>query len=71
MDLDALVTVTQAALLTGMSKQAVQRWYERGLLTPADTVGGVRRYRVRDVLEVNASTYRSPKSRRQPLRLAA
>ena len=62
MNLDALLTGTQAARLAGVSKQLVRRWRQLGHLQP--TAGTPPRYRVRDILEAERATRRSPHSSR-------
>jgi DNA-binding transcriptional MerR regulator len=63
-NLDALITGTEAARLAGVSKQLVRRWRELGHLQPADPTPGRPRFRVGDVLKAERKTRRSPWSRR-------
>lgn len=63
MNLDARLTVTQAALLARVSKQLINRWRQLGRLS-AERVAGVWRYRAGDVLRVERDMRRSPQSRR-------
>lgn len=62
--MDALLTVGQAALYLGMSKQRVNRWYQLGRLDVAEVRDGVRYYRLRDVLKAERATRNSPFSNR-------
>lgn len=63
-NLDALITGSQAARLAGVSKQLIYRWRQLGHLQPADPTPGRPRYRVRDVLQAERATRRSPQSTR-------
>jgi DNA-binding transcriptional MerR regulator len=63
-NLDALITGTQAARLAGVSKQLIRRWRLLGHLQPADPTPGRPRYRVRDVLAAERDTRRAPQSNR-------
>lgn len=47
---DALITSHEAALLIGVTIKSLHRWEEEGLISPARTPGGHRRYRRDDVL---------------------
>lgn len=60
MNLDALITGSQAALLVGVSRQLVRRWEQLGHLTRTDG-----KYVVGEVLDAERKTRRSPKSHRQ------
>lgn len=64
MDMDALLTVGEAAAFLRMPKQRINRWRELGHLAPADTSGGVRRYRLGDVLKAERATRHSKFSNR-------
>lgn len=65
LDLDALLTVGQAALYLRMPKQRINRWRELGRLSEAETRSdGVRLYRLGDVLKAERATRRSPYSNR-------
>lgn len=51
MNLNAHVTVGQAARTVGLSRQLVNRWADRGLIAPVDTNSkGHRLYRLGDIL---------------------
>lgn len=68
-DLNALVTVGQAAQFLGMPKQRVNRWYQLGRLKEAATRSdGTRLYRIGDVLEAERATRNSPFSSRSKVR---
>lgn len=60
MNLDALLTGAEAAKVAGVSKQLVNYWRISGKL--ARTACG--RYRLGDVLTVEAQTRRTPQSHR-------
>lgn len=61
-NLDALLTGTQAARLVGVSKQLVRKWRVLGHLEPVEPDPPL--FRVRDVLTAERQTRRSPQSRR-------
>jgi hypothetical protein len=62
-DLDARLTVTQAAALARVSKQLVNQWRRIGRLTALHEDGRWT-YRAGDVLEVERDMRRSPHSTR-------
>jgi hypothetical protein len=62
-DLNARLTVTQAALLARVSKQLVNWWRTSGRLA-GELRAGVWTFRAGDVLEVERATRNSPQSRR-------
>lgn len=47
---DALITSHEAAHLIGVTIKSLHRWEEEGLISPARTPGGHRRYRRSEVL---------------------
>lgn len=47
---DPLITSHEAAELIGCSIKSMHRWEDEGLITPARTPGGHRRYRRSEVL---------------------
>ena len=47
---DTLITSHEAAQLIGVTIKSLHRWEEDGLISPARTPGGHRRYRRSDVL---------------------
>ncbi len=51
---DALLTPGEVALLFRVTPKTVTRWAEAGKLAAVRTLGGHRRFRVRDVLQVKA-----------------
>jgi hypothetical protein len=53
-----LVTVTDAAALTGRTPAAVRQWIARGLLTPAGVHGGRNWLLITDVWDVERDTRR-------------
>lgn len=53
---DALVTITQAAHWTGISRSTLSSWVRRGRLRAVDTRGRTRLYRLRDVYRVARQT---------------
>jgi len=61
-NLDALLTGTQAARLAGVSKQVIYRWRQLGHLHPAQQ--SPPRYRAGDVLAAERVTRNSPYCRR-------
>lgn len=67
-DPERRVRLTEAALAARVSKQLVSSWVRRGLLKPEVGEDGRRRYRLGDVLDVNAATLRSGCSSRAKTR---
>lgn len=63
MNLDAMLTVTEAATLARVRKQLVNWWRASGRLT-GHRIGGQWRYRAGDVLACERDTRRSPNSHR-------
>lgn len=66
MDLDALVTASEAAAGLRESKQLVSTWVKLDKLTPVSRRGRSPLYRWRDVLAVEAAMRNSPYSSRNP-----
>lgn len=67
-DMDARLTVAQAADYFGLSKPTINMWYVRGKLT--DVVkddAGCRTYLFRQLLKAERDTRRSPMSHRKQL----
>jgi hypothetical protein len=65
MDLDARLTASEAALYFRCSAQRINRWRSLGNLHAAGrNRSGVTVYRLRDLLEAERKTRRSPNSRR-------
>lgn len=63
MDLDALLTGSQAAAIIGRSRQLIHAWHHAGHLPRTEN----GRYRLRDVLAAERRTRHSPKSHRKPI----
>jgi len=70
-DPERRVRLTEAALAARVSRQLVYSWVRRGLLVPLAPEAGeeAARYRLGDVLNVNASTLRSGCSSRAKSRV--
>ncbi|GAA3737865.1 heat shock protein transcriptional repressor HspR [Salinactinospora qingdaonensis] len=49
----ALYTISVAAELAGISPQTLRLYEQRGLITPARTQGGTRRYSDNDIARLN------------------
>ena len=72
MNLDALVTATEAASrLRGVSIHLIGMWRHAGKVTVRDMRGRSPLYRWGDLLQVERDTRRSPRSARNPARRAA
>lgn len=80
MNPDAYITRAQAALLTGVSADAIGKWQARGWRTPDGEqrhlktkrgTGKHYRYRLGDILEAERDTRHSPNSRRPVSHLLA
>lgn len=68
-DLDARLNRAQAAAFLRVSKNLISTWKAAGLITPVETTAdGQTLYRLGDLLEVERTTRRSPKSSRNPSR---
>ncbi|MEU7905295.1 hypothetical protein [Actinoplanes sp. NPDC049118] len=80
MDLDAFLTRAQAAMVTGVSPDAIGKWRARGWLPPDGARrhlrvrrcgDGTLRYRLGDILEAERDTRMSGHSRRGTSRCRA
>lgn len=68
-DPERLVFACEAARAARVSPQLINSWRTRRLLFPVDEVDGRLRYRLGDVLNVNAATLRSGCSSRAKTRV--
>lgn len=80
MNPDVYVTRGQAAMITGVTADAIGKWQHRGWLTPdgerrflrtCPAAGRKLKYRLGDILEAERDTRNSPNSRRGFMVLAA
>ncbi|WAJ47475.1 MerR family transcriptional regulator [Mycobacterium sp. Aquia_216] len=51
-----MYTISVAAELCGAAIQSIRLWERRGLLTPARTTGGTRRYSTNDLTRITRIT---------------
>lgn len=63
-DMDARLPAHLAALFLRVSPQLINYWRSSGLLTPIDRRGRSPRYRLGDLIAVEANARRHPQSRR-------
>ena len=63
-DEHAVYAISVAAELSGAAIQSIRLWEQHGLLTPARTAGGTRRYSANDVARIGRIVFgaRDPKT---------
>ena len=50
------VSIGEAAQIKGVSIETLRNWEEKGILVPERTEGGHRRYKLTDLVEVDAQS---------------